>query len=131
VVLTNDVFNPVLILLIVFFAEHTVPYITTPVFPLQSRYDSWQLDNILGTKSVNDVVNQYGALFDQRFQAINGNAGNGYFFWILVIITVQNGTLLESMVSFPVLLSKLGIMELLIVSFSNNKLILALLAVLQ
>jgi len=62
-----------------FFAEHTVPYITTPIFPLQSRFDSWQLDNELGNKSDNSLVNLYGSLFDQRFQVVSNNAANGYF----------------------------------------------------
>jgi len=30
------------------FAEHTAPHITTPYFPMQSVYDSWQLSNVLG-----------------------------------------------------------------------------------
>jgi len=62
------------------FAEHTVPYITTPIFPLQSRYDSWQLDNILGTKNDDGLANAYGQLFEQRFAALNTLPGNGYFF---------------------------------------------------
>jgi len=61
------------------FAEHTVPYITTPFFPLQSRYDSWQLDNILGTKNNDTLVNNYGQLFDQRFMPVSKLAVNGYF----------------------------------------------------
>jgi len=60
------------------FAEHTVPFIKTPIFPLQSRYDSWQIDNILGTKDDTEV-NNYGTLFDTRFQAVAAGAPNGYF----------------------------------------------------
>jgi len=62
-----------------FFAEHTTPYIKTPIFPLQSRYDSWQVGNILGTNAT-DPVNTYGTLFAQRFQAVEKNPDNGYFF---------------------------------------------------
>jgi hypothetical protein len=62
-----------------FFAEHTTPYIKTPIFPLQSRYDSWQVGNILGTNET-AAVNTYGTLFAQRFQAVEKNPNNGYFF---------------------------------------------------
>jgi len=62
-----------------FFAEHTTPYIKTPIFPLQSRYDSWQVGNILGTNET-APVNTYGTMFAQRFQAVVNNPENGYFF---------------------------------------------------
>jgi len=60
------------------FAEHTVPFITTPIFPLQSRFDAWQTDNILGSKDPAQI-NTYGAVFDERFTAEQKNAANGYF----------------------------------------------------
>mmetsp|Transcript_25911 Transcript_25911/g.28815 ORF Transcript_25911/g.28815 Transcript_25911/m.28815 type:complete len:381 (+) Transcript_25911:19-1161(+) len=42
------------------FAQYTAPFITTPIFPLQSEYDSWQTANDLG--STNDtLINDYGA----------------------------------------------------------------------
>lgn len=43
-----------------FFAEHTSPFITTPIFPLQSAYDSWQIPYDLDSQNV-DLINQYGA----------------------------------------------------------------------
>uniref|UniRef100_A0A6B2L7Z4 Pectin acetylesterase n=1 Tax=Arcella intermedia TaxID=1963864 RepID=A0A6B2L7Z4_9EUKA len=61
-----------------FFAEHTVPHITTPLFPLQSRYDSWQTANILGSSNAADI-NAYGKLFDERFQALLNRNQNGAF----------------------------------------------------
>jgi len=43
------------------FAQHTVHHVQTPIFPLQSEYDSWQIYNILGSNST-ALVNPYGAL---------------------------------------------------------------------
>jgi len=42
------------------FAEHTAPFLTTPVFPLQSRFDSWQTAYDLNS---NDVakINEFGS----------------------------------------------------------------------
>jgi len=60
------------------FAEHTVPFLKTPIFPLQSRYDSWQVGNILGSQDPASV-NNYGDLFVTRFSVMN-TGGNGYFF---------------------------------------------------
>jgi hypothetical protein len=42
-----------------FFAQHTSPFITTPIFPLQSEYDSWQVSNDLGSNNPT-AVNSYG-----------------------------------------------------------------------
>lgn len=42
-----------------FFAEHTAPFIKTPVFALQSEYDSAQLGMILGSTDPN-LVNAWG-----------------------------------------------------------------------
>jgi len=41
------------------FAEHTMKYITTPTFPLQSEYDSWQTSNDLGSSDA-ALINTYG-----------------------------------------------------------------------
>jgi len=41
------------------FAQHTAPHISTPIFPLQSEYDSWQTANILGSTDPN-LINPYG-----------------------------------------------------------------------
>jgi len=43
-----------------YFAQYTSPFIRTPIFILQSRYDAWQVPNILGTSNV-AAVNQFGA----------------------------------------------------------------------
>lgn len=42
------------------FAEHTAPYIKTPMFPLQSEYDSWQIPHDLKSNDTT-LINQYGA----------------------------------------------------------------------
>ena len=43
-----------------FFAEHTMPFVRTPVFLLQSVFDAWQTGNILGSSN-GSAVNPYGA----------------------------------------------------------------------
>jgi len=50
------------------FTEHAAPYVTTPMFTLQSQYDSWQLQNILGTNN-QALVNQFGQVLVARFKA--------------------------------------------------------------
>jgi len=50
-----------------FFAEHTSPHIKTPIFPLQSEYDSWQTGNILGSTNAAEI-NAYGKLLVTRFK---------------------------------------------------------------
>ena len=42
-----------------FFAEHTMPYVQTPTFLLQSIHDAWQTGNILGSSDPL-AVNSYG-----------------------------------------------------------------------
>jgi len=51
-----------------FFAEHTAPYIVTPILPLNPIFDSWQIANILGSKDV-AKVNAYGQDFLTRFNS--------------------------------------------------------------
>jgi len=60
-------------------AEHTSPYIQTPLFHLQPKFDAWQAICILGendTKSVND----YGNMLEDRLQKSSlQNKNNGVF----------------------------------------------------
>jgi len=42
-----------------FFAQHTSPFIQTPIFPLQSVYDSWQISEDLNSKEPG-LINQWG-----------------------------------------------------------------------
>jgi len=42
-----------------FFAQYTSPFIETPMFPLQSEYDSWQVSEDLDSQNV-AMINQYG-----------------------------------------------------------------------
>ena len=42
------------------FAQHLAPFIKTPLFVLQAQYDSWQVPNILGSKTP-ALVNEFGA----------------------------------------------------------------------
>jgi len=63
------------------FAQETAPYIDVPVFALQSRFDSWQLTNILGNTNNNTLVNEYGntftKTFNQTFLQTNKNLHGG------------------------------------------------------
>jgi len=42
------------------FAQWTAPFISTPIFPLQSEYDSWQIPNDLDSTDPT-LINQWGA----------------------------------------------------------------------
>jgi len=61
------------------FAEHLSPFIATPIFALQSRYDTWQIGNELGTNGTN-AVRLFGAQLTTRM-AVNflASTRNGAF----------------------------------------------------
>jgi len=62
------------------FAEYTAPYISTPIFPLQSQFDSWQVENILRTNN-STIINQYGQIMETRFKnTVLKNTKSGCFF---------------------------------------------------
>jgi len=42
------------------FAENLLPFIETPIFMLQSKYDHWMIWNVIGDPSVVELVNQFG-----------------------------------------------------------------------
>jgi len=68
--------NPVLC----HYAEYNSPYITTPIFPLQSQFDSWQIENFLKTNDA-VLINQYGQQLENRFKdTVMKNPKNGCFF---------------------------------------------------
>jgi len=63
-----------------FFAEHTSPFIRTPIFPLQSIYDSWQISEDLHSNNPAEI-NVYGKAL---LNLVNKNLlaphpGNGVF----------------------------------------------------
>jgi len=61
------------------FIETTTLHVTTPLFPLQSQYDTWQIQNVLGSNNV-DAINAFGKLFEARFKTgVLWNANNGCF----------------------------------------------------
>jgi len=61
------------------FAEHTAPFVKTPLFGLQSEYDSWQTANILGSTDAGEI-NTYGNLIMTRFKSsVLSNPNNGVF----------------------------------------------------
>lgn len=43
-----------------FFAEYVIPFIKIPIFPLQSKYDSWQIKNVLGDENEETLINDFG-----------------------------------------------------------------------
>ena len=46
-----------------FFAANVAPFVQTPVFALQSRFDSWQIENELAAnRSEVDPINSFGDL---------------------------------------------------------------------
>jgi len=63
-----------------FFAQHTSPFIKTPIFPLQSEYDSWQVGNDLGSSDPSQV-NTYGTLLTNlvKTQVLDTNPQNSVF----------------------------------------------------
>jgi len=61
------------------FIETTTLHITTPLFPLQSQFDTWQIQNVLGSNDA-AVINAFGKLFETRFKTgVLWNADNGCF----------------------------------------------------
>eukprot|EP00933_Yihiella_yeosuensis_P016135 TRINITY_DN13899_c0_g1_i2.p1 TRINITY_DN13899_c0_g1~~TRINITY_DN13899_c0_g1_i2.p1 ORF type:complete len:405 (-),score=56.28 TRINITY_DN13899_c0_g1_i2:221-1435(-) len=62
-----------------YFAEHTSPYIQSPIFALQSVTDSWQLSDILGNSVDAAVVNAFSKQLRSRildtFLAHPGRSG--------------------------------------------------------
>jgi len=42
-----------------YFAQYTSPFIRTPIFALQSRFDAWQIPEILGSRDAN-LINVFG-----------------------------------------------------------------------
>jgi len=63
-----------------YFAEHTVPFIETPLFALQSVVDSWQLGNELGNSKDPSVVNNYRNATTRRLlELLTTNKKHGGF----------------------------------------------------
>jgi hypothetical protein len=55
-------------------------YVRTPMFPLQSQYDSWQVQNILRTENVNDI-NTFGQALENSFkETVTSKSQHGAFF---------------------------------------------------
>ena len=50
------------------FAEHTSEHISTPTFPLQSQYDSWQTGNVMGGGGDDATQNEFGRNLTARVQ---------------------------------------------------------------
>ena len=42
-----------------FFAQHLVPFIKTPMFIVQSKYDYWQMDSNIYCKMLNVEASRY------------------------------------------------------------------------
>ena len=62
-----------------YFAEHTLPFITTPIFIFQTVFDSWQLqwENGMADPIDYNALNAYGASLENSMQtAIESNQNN-------------------------------------------------------
>jgi len=63
-----------------FFAQYSLHYTKTPLFPLQSVYDAWQLDNVLGSRDAGQV-NTFGTYVTSLIKSsVVSNPKNGGFF---------------------------------------------------
>eukprot|EP01005_Ploeotia_sp_CARIB1_P000406 NODE_149_length_1336_cov_170.449132_g145_i0.p1 GENE.NODE_149_length_1336_cov_170.449132_g145_i0~~NODE_149_length_1336_cov_170.449132_g145_i0.p1 ORF type:complete len:386 (-),score=108.98 NODE_149_length_1336_cov_170.449132_g145_i0:118-1275(-) len=52
------------------FAQHTAPFITTPMFALQSQYDAWQTGHEIKSQPPTVAqINAYGKMFKQIFES--------------------------------------------------------------
>jgi len=61
------------------YAEHVSPFIQTPIFAMQARFDSWQIGGELGTNKTGPV-NNYGAQLMTRINAnLLNNTKHGAF----------------------------------------------------
>eukprot|EP00123_Amoebidium_parasiticum_P011153 comp20540_c0_seq1/m.26340 comp20540_c0_seq1/g.26340 ORF comp20540_c0_seq1/g.26340 comp20540_c0_seq1/m.26340 type:complete len:397 (-) comp20540_c0_seq1:379-1569(-) len=61
------------------FAEHVVPYIRTPFYALQSRFDSWQADNVVVSRDA-DKMNPFGdECMARLMDTMTGNPQNGMY----------------------------------------------------
>jgi hypothetical protein len=62
------------------FAEHTIPYIKTPFFAIQSRFDLYQTSLLMINKDDIDRMNNYGDMFMGVFvDTIMNGTKNGIF----------------------------------------------------
>jgi len=97
------------------FAEYTYPHIKTPIFMLNSKYDSWQIPNIYGlpcaadlskcnTTEMNDFL-QYGNTFLSTITPLEKNPEDGLFVdacythcqsietsWTKIVVLTADGT---------------------------------------
>jgi len=64
------------------FAENVSPFIITPFFPLQSRFDSWQIGNILCSTNAT-IINEFGRNLTNLVEDV-------------ILSDVQNGIFLDS-----------------------------------
>ena len=61
------------------FAQHTSSFIETPLLPLQSTHDAWQIPNELGSNNAGEI-NAYGSLLSDLFtSAVLSHPNNGGF----------------------------------------------------
>ena len=61
------------------FAEHLAPFVSTPLFALQAKYDAWQVPNILRSSNV-AVINEFGENLTNRLTAsVLNRPGNAVF----------------------------------------------------
>jgi len=61
------------------FAEHIAPFLSTPFFALQARYDTWQIANELGTNATVAVRTYGDALMTRLNSTLLANPKNAAF----------------------------------------------------
>ncbi|GAB5037332.1 notum homolog [Nannochloropsis oceanica] len=63
-----------------FFAQHLIPFIETPMFIVQSKHDEWQMDNNIYCEQYNtEASRNFGSYFEEVFNAtINLFPYSGY-----------------------------------------------------
>ena len=57
------------------FAEHSADYIRSPVFAMQSQYDSWQTGNVQGKASTQVLGNNITARIQSDLMSHNKDSG--------------------------------------------------------
>jgi hypothetical protein len=106
-----------------FFAEYTYPHIQTPIFMVNSKYDSWQIPNIYALPCYSNLKNcnatelnqllQYGQTFLSTLTAIQASSQDGIWvdpcyqhcqtigtYWNQVTVPLADGTLISGYEAF-------------------------------
>lgn len=87
-----------------FFAEYTIPYISTPFIMAQSKFDSWQIVVQLGSNNITEINNYGNMVYNLIHSTVLSNNRNGLFLdscyhhsisWNIIINNTNMGTALK------------------------------------